>query len=508
MKIKFDVTPKEFIIIQDILKEYLNNNCKIWVFGSRAKSSSLFNSDLDLALEYKDKIDFKLLSKIKIAFEDSRLPYRVDVVDINSVKPYFKDLIKKEMILFPFEFTNNIPKLRFKEFSGDWEEKKLKSIISNFIVPMRDKPKDLTGNIPWCRIEDFNGKYLYSSKSRQGVSFDTINDMNLKVYPLNTLLVSCSADLGRCAIVKKELISNQTFIGLVPIDDYISVELLYYIMIMSSNKLNVLSSGTTISYLSRKEFENFKINLPQLKEQEKIASFLTSVDTKIEQLTSKENLLKEYKKGVMQKIFNQEIKFKSDDGSEFCEWENKIFGEVFKRITTKNKEDNKNVLTISAQQGLINQEKYFNKSVSAKDLTGYYLLENGDFAYNKSYSKGYPMGAIKKLNNYDKGVVSTLYICFRTNNENDSKFYEKYFDSGFLNRELHKIAQEGARNHGLLNMSVVEFFSDMKIPVPSIEEQTKIADFLSSIDKKIEFVSNQLEQTKEFKKGLLQQMFV
>ena len=204
----------------------------------------------------------------------------------------------------------------------------------------------------------------------------------------------------------------------------------------------------------------------------------------------------------------QEIRFKKDDGSEFCEWEEKSLGEIFKRITTKNKENNPNVLTISAQFGLINQEKFFNKSVSAKDVTGYYLLENGDFAYNKSYSNGYPMGAIKRLNKYDKGVVSTLYICFRINSGYDSSFYEKYFNSGFLNRELHKIAQEGARNHGLLNISVVEFFNDIKIPVPVYEEQTKIANFLSSIDTKIEQVQNQLKQTKEFKKALLQQMFV
>jgi type I restriction enzyme S subunit len=119
------------------------------------------------------------------------------------------------------------------------------------------------------------------------------------------------------------------------------------------------------------------------------------------------------------------------------------------------------------------------------------------------------MGAIKKLNRYEKGVVSTLYICFRILNGNYSAdFYEKYFDSGLFNREIEKIAQEGARNHGLLNVSVVDFFSSTILPCPSIEEQIKIANFLSSIDKKIENTKNELEKTKEFKKALLQQMFV
>lgn len=185
-------------------------------------------------------------------------------------------------------------------------------------------------------------------------------------------------------------------------------------------------------------------------------------------------------------------------------------GKVFTRIRRKNKENNQNVLTISAQQGLINQEKYFNKSVSAKDVTGYYLLENGDFAYNKSYSKGYPMGAIKRLNNYDKGVVSTLYICFGLNQDQGfvSDFFEHYFESGLQNRDLSKIAQEGARNHGLLNISVDEFFKDVKLLTPSHDEQIKIANFISAINQKIDLTNSELEKAKEWKKGLLQQMFV
>jgi len=138
------------------------------------------------------------------------------------------------------------------------------------------------------------------------------------------------------------------------------------------------------------------------------------------------------------------------------EWEEKKFGEVFERITRKNKENNSNVLTISAQQGLVNQKNYFNKSVSSKDIRGYYLLHKNDFAYNKSYSNGYPLGAIKKLSRYNKGVVSTLYICFKAKS-NNVLFLEQFFNSGYLNKEIHKIAQEGARNHGLLNISVVEF---------------------------------------------------
>jgi type I restriction enzyme S subunit len=250
--------------------------------------------------------------------------------------------------------------------------------------------------------------------------------------------------------------------------------------------------------------------IPQSKdEQQKIASFLSAIDTKIDQLTRKKELIEQYKKGVMQKIFSQELRFKADDGSEFSEWEEKKLGDIFERITRKNRENNQNILTISAQQGLVNQEEYFSKSVSAKDVSNYYLLHRGDFAYNKSYSNGYPMGAIKRLNKYDKGVVSTLYICFQIKSNANADFYEQYFNGGFLNREIGKIAQEGARNHGLLNVSVVEFFENIYFYQPSsIEEQTKIANFLTAIDTEITLRQAQGERLKQFKKGLLQQMFV
>ena len=209
----------------------------------------------------------------------------------------------------------------------------------------------------------------------------------------------------------------------------------------------------------------------------------------------------------MQQLFSQELRFKNNNREDYPDWEIKSLGEIFERIVSKNKENNLNVLTISAQQGLVNQETYFTKSVSAKDVTGYYLLNKGDFAYNKSYSKGYPMGAIKRLTKYEKGVVSTLYICFKLRNDDSHNYFEQYFESGFMNNELQNIAQEGARNHGLLNMSIVDFFKSIFMPYPSLPEQTKIANFLTAIDEKIEKINQQITETQTFKKGLLQQMF-
>lgn len=123
----------------------------------------------------------------------------------------------------------------------------------------------------------------------------------------------------------------------------------------------------------------------------------------------------------------------------------------------KNKENNNTILTISGRDGLVDQMTYFNKQIASKNVTGYYLIKKGEFAYNKSYSQGYPMGAIKMLSNYEKGVVSTLYICFKLNDEQSCDFYQHYFESGLQNRFIEKVAQEGARNHGLLNIGVNDF---------------------------------------------------
>ncbi len=187
------------------------------------------------------------------------------------------------------------------------------------------------------------------------------------------------------------------------------------------------------------------------------------------------------------------------------DWEVKTFQSIFERVTRKNTVNNQNVLTISAQHGLVNQEDFFNKSVSSEDLSGYILLNKGEFAYNKSYSNGYPMGAIKRLKKYDQGVVSSLYIYFKAIKD-EPEFYEHYFEAGMLNREIYKIAQEGARNHGLLNMSVIEFFKDLHVAKPPKIEQQKIAQILTTWDEAIVKQEKIIKEKEHLKKGLMQKL--
>ncbi|MBE4925963.1 restriction endonuclease subunit S, partial [Enterobacter cloacae complex sp. I1M] len=220
---------------------------------------------------------------------------------------------------------------------------------------------------------------------------------------------------------------------------------------------------------------------PEIDEQTKIADFLSSVDERITLLNQQYDLLCQYKKGMMQKIFSQEVRFKDENGEEFPEWNSCQLKDVATRVTRKNKENNQTILTISGRDGLVDQMSYFNKQIASKNVTGYYLINNGEFAYNKSYSQGYPMGAIKMLTNYDRGVVSTLYICFKLNTNQSNSFYQHYFESGLQNRSIEKVAQEGARNHGLLNIGVNDFF-DIELQIPSLKEQIKISDYLSALD--------------------------
>ena len=198
-----------------------------------------------------------------------------------------------------------------------------------------------------------------------------------------------------------------------------------------------------------------------------------------------------------------ELRFPGFEG----EWEEKKLGDLTDRVIRKNKNlESKKPLTISGQLGLIDQTEYFSKSVSSKNLENYTLIKNGEFAYNKSYSNGYPLGAIKRLTRYDSGVLSSLYICFSIKSEMSKDFMEAYFDSTHWYREVSGIAVEGARNHGLLNISVNDFFT-IPIKYPSLEEQRKIGDFFIKLDRQIELEEQKLELLQQQKKGYMQKIF-
>ena len=191
------------------------------------------------------------------------------------------------------------------------------------------------------------------------------------------------------------------------------------------------------------------------------------------------------------------------------DWNSRILGDIAKRIVRKNSKNETNLpLTISSQFGLIDQKKFFNHQVASKDLSNYYLLYKNEFAYNKSYSNGYDFGSIKRLKFYDKGALSTLYICFSFNDKYNTQFFEYYFDTLKWYKDIENICAEGARNHGLLNVLSSDFFT-IKTRIPSdIKEQEKIGEFFRKIDGILDLENSRFKKLENFKKTMLDKLFV
>lgn len=260
---------------------------------------------------------------------------------------------------------------------------------------------------------------------------------------------------------------------------------------------------TNLASINSSQLKDFSVILPSsIEEQKEIAKILSAWDKSIllmEELVAAKGKRKE---GLMQCLLTGQLRFPGFED----EWLNFKVKDVFARVKRKNSEGNENILTASAQHGLINQTEFFNKSVAGKNLENYYLLERNEFAYNRSSSAGYPYGAIKRLDNYEKGVLSTLYICFCLKDDtHNSDFLVHLFESGGLDRGIYKIAQEGARNHGLLNVSVSDFF-DLPIVLPPRDEQDKIAEVLNLLDQEINLLKQKLSSLKIQKRGLMQRL--
>ena len=272
------------------------------------------------------------------------------------------------------------------------------------------------------------------------------------------------------------------------------------------------SSMTTRALTSGTALKEMYFSYPKdLEEQTKIGEILLRLDNVITLHQRKLEHLNLKKKALLQKLFPKngerypDLRFPGFTDA----WEQRKLCQITTRVTRKNGGQSDLPLTISAQDGLVDQRKYFNRQVASRDMSNYYLIKKGEFAYNKSYSEGYPFGAVKRLDYYDIGALSTLYILFEiTDNNISSDFIVSYYMTHLWYKEISKRAAEGARNHGLLNISTEDFFdSELNIP-NSIEEQVKIGNFIKQFDKFITLHQRKLEHLKLQKKALLQQLFV
>jgi len=405
--------------------------------------------------------------------------------------------------------TNTKPVLRFPEFKEDWKEYRL----SDFLARYSETNKD----------EEFSLDEILSLSSHYGIvsrrelleeTYSNVNHLSYKKTRLNDLVYGKS-------------ISASYPYGLFKVNDFKDglLSTLYYTFKV---KENVLPKFIDCYFSHLNRANNFlkkyvlvgdryitadadyllsgQIYLPTKKEeQQKITDFLIQIDNRLVQLKEKKENLEQYKKGITQKIFSQKLRFKDENGNDFPKWETKKLKEIFLRKSIKNKGSLiKNVLTNSATRGIISQGDYFDKDIANQNnLEGYYIVDVDDFVYNPRISVSAPVGPLKR-NHLVKGVMSPLYTVLKPKIGNLC-FYEHYFQTSFWYKYMRGIANYGVR-HDRMNITNDDF-EKLPLPFPHIKEQEKIASFLNEISKQISLVNEQLEETRTFKRALLNKLF-
>lgn len=369
-------------------------------------------------------------------------------------------------------------------------------------TPSKANPDYWGGDYPWISGKDLKQHYLVSSidtLTKTGFESTNVAPIGASLVLVRGMTLLKDFPVG---FATRPLAFNQDIKALIPNGDVDGL-FLSYLLVAHKEEIRQLVStaGHGTGRLETERIRSFPVKVPTVLEQKQIAQILTTWDQGIATTERLLDLARQQKKALMQQLLTGKKRFPGFER----EWKAVKLGSVFSRVTARNDGQSENVVTISGQQGLIRQDEYFNRTVASETLDNYFLLKKGQFAYNKSYSIGYPMGAIKRLNRYDNGVVTTLYICFELAAEGkaDSNFFEHYFESGLLNRGLTQIAHEGGRAHGLLNVKPSDFF-DLKVPLPALDEQVKIAATLTAADQEIETLQSQLDGLKHEKKALMQ----
>lgn len=382
------------------------------------------------------------------------------------------------------------PKLRFKEFDGDLTESKLVELTSwaSGGTPAKDVPEYWGDDIPLISGASMHTNQLYESDVK-------ITKLGLqkgsKLAPKDSILILVRGSMLfnkiPMGITLGDVAFNQDVKCIRPKQQLAPLFLFQWLHAKENTIQNkVTATGIGAGKLDTADLQNLKLYKPSLEEQTKIASFLSAVDEKINQLTQKHALLSQYKQGMMQKLFSQQIRFKADDGSEFGDWEQSLLGQHCQITTGK--------LDANAMK----EDGQYRFYTCAKD---YYFIDN--FAFDTEALLISGNGAHVGYIHYYKGKFNAYQRTYVLDNWKHNIQYVKYFMEKYLKARIY-----GEKKEGNTPYIVLATLSEMPFQAPSLEEQTKIANFLSSIDHKIEVVAQQIEQAKQWKKGLLQNMFI
>jgi type I restriction enzyme S subunit len=374
--------------------------------------------------------------------------------------------------------------------------------------------------VPYIRSSDVGGRIRIDSLMRTAP--EIAGRYRRSTVNAGDLIFSLRGNIGEMSIVPAELAGANLTQGTarISLGNGDSVEYVRYALQSPAvtRHIDKVSKGSTFREISIDQLRKVEIYLPPPPEQVAIARVLSFWDRAELHTESLLRAKRRLKRSLMKELLTGKRRFgtfvqskgiqDTSVGVLPIDWKTARISNLFTQVRRKNENGHDRVLTVSGRQGLVNQREYFNRSVAGKSLAGYYLLRRGEFAYNRSTMKGHPFGAIKRLNRYEDGVLSTLYLCFALvsdEDQADSDFYSHFFESGLLNRQLRQIAQAGARSHGLLNVSAKDFFN-LVVPVPPPGEQRVIARVLSAAEREIELLSELLATLKEQKRGLMQKL--
>ena len=400
------------------------------------------------------------------------------------------------------------PKLRFEEFTAQWQYVKLGNYLTFKNGINADKEAYGSGYKFINVLDIINNDYITHDLIQGQVDVvETIFEKNKVIY--GDILFQRSSENREEAGQSNVYLDKQKFAcfgGFVirgrARQEY-DPRFLNFLLKTSKarREITTKSGGSTRYNVGQDTLAAVNLYLSADKnEQQKIADFLTTVDKKITLLKEKHALLSDYKKGVMQKLFKQQIRFKDDDGSDFPDWEELRVKDVTNNFSNRNKSLIKaEVYSVTNSKGFIPQSDMFDGKIAGEDLKAYKIVTKGDFAYNPARIN---VGSIAQFNG-ENAIISSLYVCFRVRDNMLDRFFSHWLDLEKTKFDINRYGEGGVRVYLWYPL-----FSSIKICKPAIAEQEKIANFLDSLDKKLDAVNQHIELTQTFKKGLLQQMFV
>jgi len=371
-------------------------------------------------------------------------------------------------------------------------------------TPIRDTPEYWGGSIPWVGTGQIDFNTILSPTdhlTQQGLDASAA-----KLLPKGTLLMAMygqGATRGKVGILGIDAATNQACAAITPKDGLIESEFLFHVLEASYTRIRRLSNIGGQDNLNTTLIREIPVPVLTKPERETVVAAAREWTEGIQKTSDLLDALERRKQGLMQQLLTGRRRWKGFKGK----WKSVRLGTVLARVTRKNSTGCVIPLTVSAQRGLVEQGSYFAKQMAAVDNEHYLLLKQGEFAYNRSAAIGYPFGAIKRLDSFDEGIVSTLCLCFGIADEQktDSDFLVGLIEAGLLNRELRAIAHEGARSHGLLNVTATDFFN-IRVGLPGIEEQRAMAEVFQAMDAEVVLQRQQLEKLKTQKRALMQKL--